>query len=38
MEKKKYVKPAMTVVEVKMEPLMQASYDRGGDAWGNPFN
>ncbi len=38
MEKKKYVKPAMTVVEVKMEPLMQASYDRGTNPFGGPFN
>ncbi len=36
--KKDYVKPEMSIIEVKMEPIMQASYDRNNDPWGSPFN
>lgn len=36
--KKPYVKPEMTIVEVKMEPIMQASYPFNDDPWSGPFN
>lgn len=36
--KKTYVKPEMTIVEVKMEPIMQASFVPNNTPWGGPFN
>lgn len=36
--KKTYVKPEMTIVEVKMEPIMQASYVPNSNPWNGPFN
>ncbi len=38
MEKKKYIKPEMTIVEIKMAPLMQASYTPNTNPYGGPFN
>ncbi len=38
-EKKDYIKPEMTVIEVEMEPLMQASgFDPNSNPYSGPYN
>ncbi len=36
--KKDYVKPEMSIIEVKMEPIMQASYPLNNNPYSGPFN
>ncbi len=36
--KKNYVKPEISIVEVKMDPLLQSSYGLNDDPWYGPFN